>query len=196
MLTDTVPGWRSIGDAGYADHITVRGEWLGTAIQVRETLAEDIETEQRPVSPCPDVVGIRQADETLEYEAAVGGLNAAVARRPELYGGMWRAVAKQDTAIVVVAVAGDIDAARHELRLLFAFPLCLVSVAFSTTELADVIAQLSRMDATWETELVAYLNRVRLRLTVVDDRSLRFLHPHGGASDVSPLVRPTAISIG
>jgi hypothetical protein len=73
---------------------------------------------------------------------------------------------------MVVATVGDIGAARDRLEQLVPYPICVAPVRYSTRQLAATAEALRVANTGWTVDVDPQVNRVRVRLAVIDGQTL------------------------
>jgi hypothetical protein len=210
IRADDVPGWTVRQGLGYAEGpVSVRGRWLGDAIQADE-IVTGVTAGPSPLRfplPCPPPPGGWEAAPPpgRDLPADTGGdvVTAEAAGHPELYSGVWAAAARYPDGInlaerhdstigrliLVVGTVGDVATVRPHLVELYPYALCVAHVSLSATDLSAIANRLEQPDRTWVTSIEPDIQRVRVEMTVLDEAASARIGNDAGVVIVDPLVR-------
>lgn len=192
----TLPGWRRQGDVSVSDPVTLTGLWRDGKLEVSNAVS----SQAPPYLPDPGVVPCAAPDtgwpgdgDPDAMEAASGRLSAEVDARPELYSGIWGAwigTARSGPRAVVVGTVGDVAAASATLAGIYPFNLCVIKATYSRSELEALAEQLSGLSQAWQIAVWPPLDKVLVRLVVLDQDTATKLEPYGDKIQLDPLVSP------
>lgn len=163
----------------FVDSVRITGSWTGEAIVVDAIEPVPIESDYGTIPCDPPPTGWPPGPTSpLETEDATASLADAVQGDPARFSGYWGVTDPSGGTdgraldVLVVGVRGDMDAARGDLEAVYPYALCLVSVRFSESELEKAARDLARdraSELTWAPRVDVELNRVRVRIKIVDD---------------------------
>lgn len=185
-----VPGAAEDRGVRYAWHVTVRGNWTGSVLQVVSVAAAPTTTFPAVANPCAGDEGSGAGLGTPNEEAALGALGAEVQGHPDQYGGEWRAASADGLGRMVVSVVGDPVAAEPRLRALYPYPLCITAAQFSETQLASTLDALGRSTADWTADIDDAHNRVKVSVAVLTGTIEQRLRPYADRVMISQILQP------
>jgi len=186
-----LPGRRERDGVVYSGRVTVKGVWTGDVVVV-ETVAEAEPDQQQaaPLSCLEPAEGWPRLPADGDLEAALARVAEIVAEAPDVYAGYWTVPSPDGkTRVLVVGTVRSVDDARAAVASAYPYGTCVVAAKFSLRELQDAADALARPDRTWQTELDLELNRVRVRMAVVDEDARRTLVSYPQASAVPLIAR-------
>jgi hypothetical protein len=183
--------WTTSGNEKYTTNVTVHGTWTGASVAVRSITAGAIPdpADASPDNPCPAIPGRPQAQDSNDFDAALHRLNDLIEQHPADYGGMWAATASDGGPVIVAAVVRNKPSAEIAVHTAFPYPVCVVSVQNSTSDLQSTFARLQAIDGTGNYEIDAPKNSVRIDVPVLDGATWARYQVLGGAVAIVPLVR-------
>jgi len=175
----------------YSSRVTVKGVWTGDVVVV-ETVAEAEPDQQLPtkLSCVEPAGGWPQLPSDGDLEAALARVAEIVAEAPDMYAGYWTVPSPDGkTRVLVIGTVGSEDDARAAVASAYPYGTCVVAAKYNLRELQDAADALARPDRAWQTELDLELNRVRVRMAMVDDDVRRALVAYPQASAVPLIAR-------
>jgi hypothetical protein len=196
---------------GYAEQpVSVRGRWLGDAIQADEIVPGVTAGPSllRFPLPCPPPPGGWEVEPSpgpgLPADAGGDVVTSEAASHPELYSGVWAAAVRYPDGIslaerpddntigrliLVVGTVGDVATVRPRLADLYPYALCVARVPLSAADLTAIANRLEQPDRTWVTSIEPDIQRVRVEMTVLDEAAIARIGDDVGVVVVNPLVR-------
>lgn len=189
-------GWTAVGDSGYTGQITVRGTWTGEAVRVESVVVAAPRPRTARDVPCPAPAGGWPVPDPppIELEEGLRRLGALLEREPARYSGYWMAAASASEGLPAVAVVGTVEdpgEAQEDLESVYPFALCVVRVEYSMADLEQASSQLLRPDGSWANTISSELDRVIVRLPLVDQTADAVLSAHPEAT-ADPIIWPSA----
>jgi hypothetical protein len=180
---------------GGAGRVTVLGTWTGNSVAATSISRAPAEPIHVPDAPCDEPTGDWPSeDRAAEVEAAEVLLGEHLAADPERYASMWTAKRPGGTdrwldRVLVVGTISNPNDVESELRGVYPYRLCVVKVDYSEAELVRVSSELSAMYPSWFIGFEPRLNRVTVRVTVLDVSTAANLRPYARFVSVDPLVQ-------
>ncbi len=191
-----LPGWIERGATGSSDVVTLTGTWTGDAIDAATVMPTAIDSDPQPELPCltPDGAWPEAPSDELEFETALSRLANYLAAEPSRFSGYWvsSGVNGRDR-VAVVGVVDDPGAAQIDVETVYRYPLCVAHVEHSALDLNRAVESItqdlgSRPVGSWRARVSQRLNRVAVRIPIVDADTARLLEKYPEAA-ADPLVR-------
>jgi hypothetical protein len=188
---DAVPGAQEVAGRWFASNVSVTGTWTGSSVVAESITAappEDAESDIK--NPCEADEGDGAGLGTVDEETALKALGDEVFGHPDRYAGLWRAHSRDGLGRIVVGVVGDPSSAQSILRPLYPYPLCVVAVAHTETDLELVLKALGASTRDWLAEVDYPDNRVRVSVALLKNDVQRRLQPYFERILVRELLEP------
>jgi hypothetical protein len=193
-----LPSWVPLSWGGRSEYVSLTGTWSdGRFVVARITESNrPIETDPPLPDDCVTPEGGWPGDipNNTDGEAALRMLSEELSRDANTYLNYWRAdlVPSNPDAekVTVVGTVDDPASVTPQLRSLFPYNLCVMNVAFPNATLESVSRRLTENDGTWRTSIDVALDRVVVRLGIVDANALARIGDDVSVVTIEPLVRP------
>lgn len=197
--TTGVKSWTTRRGVGFtAGPVAIQGVWQAGAINVIDVADATPADESPPIPslPCsapPTGWVVDDFASAGERELALARLQTVLGGSPDIYAGVWSAspqLALNQPHVVVVGTVRSPQDVDASLRAAYPGNLCIEQVDHSSAQLTQLAQRLEAAGLKARVSIRPDLDRVELRIAMIDDQAAASVGADSAAVVVEPMVRP------